>query len=340
VSARYAADKPWALAGEELAWGQRQIRPADPPAKARVSARPGMVVDETGLRLPSPCGRNGLRLGPGTFDPVRGTLLRLGDLCMDGPRLDVWRAPIDNDRGGWGDELRLDQRWREAGLHRMQQRVLGVAAGDESIEVRTRVAAAWQPIGLCATYRWTASPDFLALDLTVTPDGRFDFPLPRLGLRLAVPGNLSMVEWFGLGPGEAYADSCQAARVGRFGRTVDEMQTPYVFPQENGNRMGVRWAELRDPAVAGWGTRGRTGHGLRIAGDGCTFDLTARRWTTEALDAARHLTDLVADDVIHLNLDVGQTGLGSASCGPPTAPRYRLGAGPHTLRLTFEVLPT
>lgn len=51
-----------------------------------------------------------------------------------------------------------------------------------------------------------------------------------------MPGVLRNVEWFGRGPGEAYADSWQAARVGRYAMTVDEMQTPYVFPQENGCR--------------------------------------------------------------------------------------------------------
>ena len=80
---------------------------------------------------------------------------------------------------------------------------------------------------------------------------------------------------FGLGPGEAYRDSRRAARVGRFRATVDELQTPYVFPQENGNRADVRWLPLRDD----------TGAGLAVAGEP-VIDVTARRWTSEALDAA------------------------------------------------------
>jgi beta-galactosidase len=193
--------------------------------------------------------------------------------------------------------------------------------------VTTRVAAPAERLGLIATYQWTADDEALALDLSVQPEGEFPFPLPRIGVRLAVPADLSVVDWFGLGPGEAYVDSCQAVRIGHFTRTVDELQTPYVFPQENGNRMGVRWLELQD---------GRGG-GLRVSGES-PFHFTARRWTSEALDAARHTTDLVADDVIHLNLDVGHTGLGSASCGPPVASRYRLGAGPHRLRLILQPL--
>ena len=85
------------------------------------------------------------------------------------------------------------------------------------------------------------------------------------------------VEWFGRGPGEAYPDSRMAARVGRFSRTVAELQTPYVRPQENGNRTETRWAEVA---------------GLRLEGRP-HFEFTVRPWSPETLTAARHVTDLV-----------------------------------------------
>jgi beta-galactosidase len=142
---------------------------------------------------------------------------------------------------------------------------------------------------------------------------------------MALPGELHNIEWFGLGPGEAYPDSRRAARVGRFRADVDELQTPYVFPQENGNRAEVRWMTLRDDA----------GAGLAVAGDP-TIDVTARRWTTEDLDAARHPLDLKAGKRIWLNLDHAQNGLGSASCGPGVLPLYRLSAVPATFTVTFR----
>lgn len=55
-----------------------------------------------------------------------------------------------------------------------------------------------------------------------------------------MPTALRELTWFGLGPGEVYAGRRWAARVGRFARTVEELQTPYVFPQENGNRKDAR----------------------------------------------------------------------------------------------------
>jgi beta-galactosidase len=170
---------------------------------------------------------------------------------------------------------------------------------------------------MLVTYRWSAAADGLGLTVQLVPQGDWPCPLPRVGLRMAVPDGLRRVEWFGRGPGEAYADTGRAARVGRFVATVEELQTPYLFPQENGNRRDVRWATLTDGA----------GRGLRVEGEP-TVDLTVRPWTSEHLDQARHPTDLVPDDRVWVNLDLAQEGIGSASCGPGVLPAYRLDPAP------------
>jgi beta-galactosidase len=153
------------------------------------------------------------------------------------------------------------------------------------------------------------------LDLSVEPVGQWPVPLPRLGLRFALPSSFTDVEWFGGGPGEGYADSKAACRLGRYGMTVLEMQTPYVFPQENGARTDVRWASLRDG----------DGGELKLSGSR-PFQLTVRPWTTEQLDAARHTSDLRPGDHVWVHVDLAQHGLGSASCGPGVLPQYELTA--------------
>jgi beta-galactosidase len=115
--------------------------------------------------------------------------------------------------------------------------------------------------------------------------------------------------------------------VGRFTATVDDLQTPYVMPQENGHRTDVRWAELTGPG----------GAGLRIEG-APTFGLTARPWSSEALDRARHTTDLVSRDSIFVNVDHAQHGLGSASCGPGVLPQYRLTAADTTFEISWMIV--
>jgi beta-galactosidase len=300
VRAVLAADAPWAHAGHEVAWGQIELR-------APGAARPGREI----------------ALEDAVFDPQTGVLRRIGDLPLIGPRLDVWRAPTDNDEGYHGPE-QLAPRWRRIGLDRMRHRTIAVARDGDRLVVRTRVAPAATDLGLEVTYVWTAG---LELTVEVTPYGEWDVPLPRMGVRFGVPAALRRVEWFGLGPGEAYPDTRLAARVGRFAATVDELQTPYLMPQENGSRADVRWAELTGE-----------GPGLRLEGRP-HFALTVRPWTSEALAAARHPADLVPHpDWLWVNADHALQGIGTASCGPGVLPPYRLDARPMSFGLAFRAL--
>ena len=144
----------------------------------------------------------------------------------------------------------------------------------------------------------------------VAPEGEWTVPLPRLGLRLALPAAPRPRRVVRRAArARPTADTRRAARVGRFAASVDELQTPYVRPQENGNRTEVRWATLTDAAGAGLRVEGRP-----------HFELTARRWTSEDLDAATHTPELVPRDRIWVNLDHAQQGIGTASCGPGVLP--------------------
>ncbi|OKJ71724.1 glycoside hydrolase family 2 TIM barrel-domain containing protein [Streptomyces sp. CB02460] len=302
----------WAGRGHLVAWGQSE---AGTPAAPRPA---------TGAR-PRVSGST-VALGPGTFDAATGALLRIGDIPVEGLRLDVWRAPTDNDNGAaWQPDERYGRLWREWGLHRMRHRLDAVEAGADALTVRTRVAPAGRDVGLRTVYRWTADGDRLGLTVSVEPEGDWRVPLPRLGVRFALPAAYDAVRWFGGGPGEAYPDTRAAAMLGRWARGVDELQTPYVRPQENGARAGVRWVELT----------GAGGGGLRAEG-GAPFSFTARRWTGEELDAAEHLTDLVAGDRVHVGLDHAVQGIGSGSCGPGVLPAYRLDAAPAEFSFVFS----
>ena len=258
-----------------------------------------------------------------TIRPGVGDLLKLGDLPIDPVQVDVWRAPIDNDRPFSREPNEVG--WRALGLERMRHRVDRVEY-DDDLTVHARVAPAASRLGLRVIYRWQGDALGLRLTVEVLPEGDWTVPLPRLGVRLGVPGRLRRVGWYGGGPGEAYPDSRQAARVGRYTSTVDDMQTPYVYPQENGNRSAVRWLTLLD----------ESGRGLRIEGQPL-IDVSLRRWTTEALAAAAHPTDLVPGDQVWINLDHRQNGLGSASCGPGVLPQHRLHAEPVAFSLRFAL---
>ncbi|MBQ0987003.1 DUF4981 domain-containing protein [Streptomyces sp. F63] len=307
VRAVLAAGTSWAPRGHLVAWAQLPAGRRPPPRPAT-----GQPVRRDGGLIP---------LGPAAFDAATGALRHLDGIPVTDLRLDVWRAPTDNDEGApWQPELRHGPLWRALGLHRMRHRTDAVEISADTLAVRTRVAPAATDLALRAEYRWTADAGRLGLTVAVAPEGEWPCALPRLGIRFGIPAAYGSVRWFGGGPGEAYPDTRAAAMTGLWSMTVDALQTPYVRPQENGARADVRWAELTD--AAGAGLRAESG------GLGDLFWFTARRWTTEQLDAARHTPDLVPGPLVWVNLDHAQQGIGSQSCGPGVLPAYRLRAEP------------
>jgi beta-galactosidase len=352
VSGVLAEAESWAPAGHEVAWGQKWVGASAAQAggaarsggAARLAREPAGTMEHRagwdrhdgalsrsrtgtgGSARGAPgdagvVGENVIRLGLARFDRRTGVLTGLGGLELDGPRLQVWRAPIDNDRP-------LVKGWRRAGLDRSHHKVLGVAVEGTGLSVQTRVGAAGTGLALDVTYQWRAEAERVWLTVGVTPRGSWDVPLPRLGVAFSVGGEEGELEWFGLGPGEAYRDSESAVRVGRYRRTLAELQTPYVRPQENGNRRAVRWARLTRP----------DGAGLNILGNP-VVDVTARPWSTSALSSARHTCDLRPDGRIHLHVDAAQHGLGSASCGPPVPAWHTLAAVPASFTIGLAASP-
>jgi beta-galactosidase len=306
VRAVLAADTAWAPGGHEVAWTQHLLH-AHPPAPVPPAdpVRP--------LRTDA-----GFTVGPATFDHT-GRLVTLAGHEAGGPRLRLWRAPTDNDRIG-----RLHETWLAMGLHRLTERFDEVEAGDELV-VRTRSAPAATDRGVRMTYRWAPRHGTVELTVEVEPESEWPEPIATLALAFTLPGAFDRVRWFGDGPGESYPDTGLAARTGRFHATVDELQTPYLRPQENGRRAGVRWVTLTDVA----------GAGVKIIGQS-PFGLTVRRWPDGALAAATHRNQLVAEDRLYLSLDVGQQGIGTASCGPGTLPNYELFLKKTAFTVVFE----
>ncbi|MFS0734955.1 glycoside hydrolase family 2 TIM barrel-domain containing protein [Microbacterium sp. 1P10UB] len=309
VEAALVSDERWAPAGHVVAWGQRVL---DEPSPTPHPPTPG-----TRRRWSAASGA--LDIGPGVFDRMTGRMLRLGDLEIDGPTLDLYRAPTENDHGQ-GETNDLASVWRKTALDRLLHRIDEVVEDAGSLVVRGRTAPRTHPHGVDWTMRWTPDGDGLVLETEVdftgpwadTPYMHRDILVPRLGLLFGLPGQLGEVTWFGRGPGETYADSFEGSRVGRFAASVDALQTPYPVPQENGNHLQTRWLELRGAHA-----------GLRVDGRPL-FDFTARRWTSHDLARAGKPHELRDTGRVWLNIDHAQQGVGSASVGPALPEQYRV----------------
>jgi beta-galactosidase/evolved beta-galactosidase subunit alpha len=306
-----ASDTPWAGKGHEVAWAQFRL-PVPVPQAPRISCSSmGPVrIDESSRSITVETADSAL-----VFDRLRGTIgsWRYGgiELVRTGPRLSFWRAPTDND-------VHEARKWRKDGLHRLQHRIDSVECGlpregAARVVVHTRIAPPVLAKGFLCEYTYTVygSGDVI-LAVRGTPQGQFA-TLPRIGLDMALDESLDSVSWYGNGPGESYVDSKQAQRVGLFSCGVDDLLTPYVFPQENGNRTDVRWVTLTD----------RRGSGL-LAAAVPLMNFSAHRFTAADFEAANHTVDLTPRREIVCRLDYRHHGLGSASCGPGVLPPYVL----------------
>jgi len=138
VSFALAEDAPWARRGHEVAWAQFKLGFDVPTgAVSRIDGMLPLQVKESPTEIAVQ--GQGFSL---TFDKAAGriaTWRHAGqELIRQGPALNVWRAPTENDANTWGDQ-RLAIRWREVGLDQLKERVTGVEATQAAPQV-VRVA--------------------------------------------------------------------------------------------------------------------------------------------------------------------------------------------------------
>jgi beta-galactosidase len=335
VEAVLRKDTAWADAGHVISAAQLELIQARPrlvpPRPLASSPRAAAFADAT------------LPLGPAHFE--HGRLVSLAGLPVSGPRLELWRAPTDNDRGAGRGSYDLadpwvnngngtpapsmESVWRAAGLDRVTARVEKVSEDESGVVVHTRYAAADAAHWVSVEENWQLSEGELWLRLDIVPSTGWDIIWPRIGVRFDLPGSVDGASWFGSGPRESYPDSMHATLVGRYSAGIDELAMPYAKPQESGHRSAVRSLELHnagDPwlqfnAVAD--SRGR------LPG------FTLARHTAQEISAAAHPHELPPSQGSFLYLDAAQHGLGSRACGPDVWPEYAL--RPEARTLTFRI---
>jgi beta-galactosidase len=176
---------------------------------------------------------------------------------------------------------------------------------------------------LRVTYAILGTGD-LVVDSSFTP-GKPDLPiLPRFGMQLVLPPEFDQIAWFGPG-GETYSDRTQA-RTGLHRGTVGEQWTEYSKPQENGNKIDVRWVALTN----------RDGVGLLAVGLPL-LSTSARHYGHEAMWNAKHTYEMTKPSWVYWNLDFRQMGVGGDnSWGALPHEPYQLPAKPYAYRFRLR----
>lgn len=231
----------------------------------------------------------------------------------DGIQMNFWRAPIDNDM------YIQDDRKNKFYMHMFESRPSTFTWESKNdtvvVETKHRVAPISQAYGYDVSWKYTfySNGDF-TLDINgiranIDLNAPEDFP--RIGIQIGMPEESNRVTWFGRGPGENYIDSRTACNFGQYSKSIEEMHTPYPFPQENGNRCDVRWTYLAGDT-----------NGLFVTSEK-PFHLTVHNYTTEELDQAKHMNELHPGGKTVVSLDYQNSGVGSNSCGQGPLEKYK-----------------
>lgn len=336
LRAQLRSPQPLLEAGHEVAFEQFRLPVSQQPVPIQESGSPLTLTHQ----------QQDLHLANDIFSVVidgkTGWLTRYryqGKELLKSPLVpNFWRAPTDNDLGNGMPEWAAV--WRNAG------RNLSLNKLDTSRKgTGFQISATFDSEDFDGQYR---------LDYLISSSGRVQVSselelaegqqlpkMPKFGMQLVIPGDYPYISWFGRGPHESYADRQHSAPIGHYKRHVTEQIHAYIRPQENANKTDVRWLAARDAQ----------GSGLLAVGE---TPLSASAWPYLQKDidffagdsetsasglvpvTSKHAVDVPVRDLITLNLDHRQMGVGGdTSWGRPVHDKYSVPAQSYQYRFTL-----
>lgn len=221
-----------------------------------------------------------------------------------------WRPPTDNDKPA--GLISSYEAWKDATPQALKGKYVQISTEESGGRLNVTVNRAYQGGQALETIHYVVHPNGqLDVNARLQPADGADLPgLFRYGMQTTVSKQIMGAEWYGRGPHEAYADRKHSARFGLHSSTVKDLYTPYILPQENGNRMDVSWLRLTD------------GNFEVLAPEGQHFNFSLWPASQEDIIMAKHNSEIPNRDVYTLNLDYGQIGVGGDNSWMPNAGPY------------------
>ena len=331
-------DMPWAAKGYPQMEEQLRVKGADVAAPSIATvAKNGKVMKLSVDKAAKRANINGGNFQV-AFDLNTGAIysLKYGsqDIIKDGngPKLDAYRAPTDNDAG-----IGYHNAWFKNGLYDLQHVVKNwnyTAKKDGTYQLDFTVES--QGKEGCdvnysnrdrdpeSCYNFEKNKHALTdTDLkftsrqiyTIYKDGSIEMQsaiganrskiiLPRIGYSMVLPSELNQYDYYGRGPVNNYNDRKTSQFVGWYHSPVAEQGIMLPKPQAQGNREEVRWCAVTNDSQ----------QGVVFISDS-TMSASALPWSQQELTLAAHPYQLPKSSGTHLHLDAKVTGLGGASCG-------------------------
>ena len=320
VSFQLKEDTAWAACGHEIAFGQGIWKVEAPVQYAKQAP---LRVVYGGMNV----GVHGDHFSA-LFSYLQNGMVsyKFGgkEMLSNIPMPNFWRAPTDNDRGN-SMPARYGQ-WKLASLYANMRNPAHaqkptVEEKDGCVLVNFHYPLPTVPMSACdVTY--TVHPcGTVSVKLCYDPVEGLS-AMPEFGMIMKLDADYDQIRYYGMGPQECYSDRSEGAKLGVWTTTTKDNMTPYMRPQECGNRTGVRWAEVTN----------YLGRGLRFTGDAMEF--SALPYTPHEIECADHHDELPPVQYTVIRAALKQMGVaGDDSWGAPTHEEYLIDV---TKKLEFE----
>ncbi|RLD84243.1 MAG: beta-galactosidase [Bacteroidetes bacterium] len=293
------------------------------------------------------------------FDKAKGQLVSFiysGNQLIknnNGPKPNFWRAVTDNDFGNQMHTKNIE--WKKAGLFAKVEGVFTKKRSDNLIEIKVDYFLPGVNTHFKSNYIINGN-GVIQISNTLKPT-EYKSDIPRIGMKMQLPKEYDNFSYFGRGPWGNYTDRKVSAFIDLYESKVTEQYVPYIRPQENGNKTDVRWAALTNNEgnglliVANNTTQGLGITALHMLND--DFDATAglqydkkqkinKKYHLKEipeLNKRKHTNDIVERDLVQLNIDLFQRGLGGDDSWWAMPQKKYLISGQKTHKYSFALIP-
>lgn len=235
-----------------------------------------------------------------------------------------WRAPTDMDKISHNSARSAI--WKHASNdYRASVKKVEMNAAQTQATVFTEFEFFTEPISR-ASLVYTVNAGGIKLDYEFCPSPGLP-QIPEISLYFELSGAFETVEYFGRGPFENYADRRLGAFMGVYEEEIDRMLTPYLTPQENGERGDIRYALLKSDRES-----------IKIEAYP-EMEMNIGRFSPEETERAKRRDELPLSHKTSVRAVARQMGVGGydPSGSQPLAKHLNLSDGKYTL--SFSILP-
>ncbi|SNY99805.1 glycoside hydrolase family 2 TIM barrel-domain containing protein [Flagellimonas pacifica] len=243
----------------------------------------------------------------------------------NGPKPNFWRSPTDNDFGNKMTQKNVE--WKKASLFAKVKSFQTNKLKDGTIQVSIEYELPGVETQYTSIYTILNS-GAIRIENTLGKTS-YKADIPRIGMRMQLLKKYGNMTYYGRGPWENYQDRKASAFVDLYESIVKAQYVPYIRPQENGYKTDIRWAAFSDNnsngllVVSSLRNEKNLGIGaLHMPNE--DFDATAglsygaTQDTNDEykidgipeINISKHTTDIKEQDLVQLNIDLTQRGVG------------------------------